>query len=64
MKEKALIFFVCLSGLVAVFLGMNRKDNVVFIIGILLLIGGYIMIRRKLKASLKEKTGSGPNSNM
>lgn len=62
MKEKALIFSVCLLGLVAVFLGMTRKDNVVFIVGILLLIVGYIMIRRKLKASLKEKIGSGPNS--
>ncbi|MBU2497961.1 MAG: hypothetical protein KKE57_03600 [Proteobacteria bacterium] len=56
MKEKALIVLVCLVSLAAVFFGMTKKDNVVFVVGIVLLVGGYLVIRKKLKASLKEKT--------
>ena len=55
MKEKVLITFVCVTGLTAVFYGMVRDNNPVFVIGLMLVAGGYLMIRKKLKASISER---------
>ena len=54
MKEKGLIILVCVIGLTAVCYGMARDNNTVFIIGLGFVVGGYIMIRKKLKASINE----------
>jgi len=51
MKEKILNIILCVVGLIAAFYGMAEKNNVIFLIGIFLIIIGYIMIRRKLKRS-------------
>ena len=53
MREKILTVIICLIGLLAVFYGMTNKNNVVFIIGILFVIAGYLLIRRKLKESIR-----------
>ncbi|OPL11847.1 MAG: hypothetical protein AVO38_15405 [delta proteobacterium ML8_D] len=37
------------AGILAVFYGMLAKNNLVFIIGIVCIIGGYLLIRRRLK---------------
>ena len=55
MKEKVLIILVCVIGLTAVCYGMVRDDNWVFIIGLMFVVGGYLMIRKKLKASINQK---------
>ncbi|MGD2126659.1 MAG: hypothetical protein PVG99_11305 [Desulfobacteraceae bacterium] len=55
MKEKALIILVCLIGLLAVFYGMSKHNDVIFIIGLVFIIGGYLVIRKRLKASLRDK---------
>ena len=55
MKEKAFIVLVCIVGLAAVFYGMIEKNHAVFVIGLVFLIGGYLGIRKKLKASMREK---------
>jgi LPXTG-motif cell wall-anchored protein len=51
-KEKVLVIFACAAGLSAVFYGMAKGNDVVFIIGLLLVIGAYLVIRKRLKASL------------
>jgi hypothetical protein len=54
-KEKVLLLLVCVAGLSAVFYGMARDNNLVFVIGLVLVIGAYLVIRKRLRASLREK---------
>jgi len=58
MKEKALILCVCLLGILGVCYGMVNKDHPVFIAGLVFLVAGYLMIRKKLKAHIREKYSS------
>jgi hypothetical protein len=51
-KEKILLIFACAAGLSAVFYGMAKDNDAVFIIGLLIIIGAYLVIRKRLKASL------------
>jgi len=55
MKEKALILLVCLFGILGVCYGMVNKDHPIFIAGLAFVVAGYLMIRRKLKAHIREK---------
>lgn len=48
-QSKTLIILVCMVGILAVSYGMVKDDDVVFIIGIILIIGGYLLIRRRIK---------------
>ena len=50
-----MITLVCVIGLTAVFYGMVRDNNLVFIIGLMFVAGGYLMIRKRLKASISER---------
>ena len=45
---------LCILGVLSVGYGMIRDADGVFIFGILCVIGGYLLIRRKLKASLRQ----------
>jgi hypothetical protein len=58
MKEKAFIFVLCLLGVLGVCYGMANKNHPVFIAGLVLVVAGYLMIRRKLKAYIREKYSS------
>ena len=53
-KEKLLIILMCVIGLAGVSYGMLKSSNAVFIIGVVLVIGGYLVIRKRLKASIKK----------
>jgi arginine exporter protein ArgO len=55
MKEKILIIILCVIGLAAVFYGMFMDNDVAFIMGIIFVIAGYAMIRKKIKKSTLEK---------
>jgi LPXTG-motif cell wall-anchored protein len=55
LNEKALTVLLCVLGILAVFYGMLKDNNLIFIIGILFIVGGYLLIRRKLKASIQDK---------
>jgi len=54
-KEKLLTSTLCIVGISGVVYGIIEKNNPVFIIGILFVIAGYIMIRRKLRESVQKK---------
>jgi arginine exporter protein ArgO len=56
-KEKAFIIILCVVGLVAVSYGMTMDNDVIFIIGIIFVIAGYLMIRTRIKKSIREKEG-------
>jgi len=53
--EKSIIVFLCATGISCVVYGMGKESNTVFIVGLLLVIAGYIMIRRKLKESVQKE---------
>ena len=57
-KEKSLVGLVSLLGICAVVYGMAKENDAIFVIGLLLVIAGYILIRRRLKASAREKNGT------
>ena len=48
MKEKPVILFMCAVGILGLSYGMYRDNDVVFIGGLLFVIAGYLLIRRKL----------------
>ena len=56
MKEKVITVLICSFGISAISYGMLRDNNLIFIIGILFIIGGYLLIRSKLKASTKDNS--------
>jgi len=55
MDKKAFIVILCIMGLALIFIGLVEENNWIFIAGIILVIAGYLMIRRRLKASLGQK---------
>ena len=53
LKHKALIFIICAIGILAVSYGVAKDDNVIFVIGILFVIGGYLLVRRRIKEHIR-----------
>jgi uncharacterized membrane protein len=54
LKQKALILIICTIGIVAVSYGVAKDHDVIFVIGILFIIGGYLLIRRRIKEHIKD----------
>lgn len=48
-KKELAISLLCVSGVFAVAYGMASKSDAIFIIGLILIIAGYLVIRKKLK---------------
>jgi hypothetical protein len=55
MKEKVLFTGTCVLGILGVCYGMVNKDHPFFIAGLVFVVAGYLMIRKKLKAHIREK---------
>jgi hypothetical protein len=55
LSDKALTLALCVIGVLAVAYGMIRPNHILFIIGLVLVIGGYLRIRKKLKESIQKK---------
>jgi vacuolar-type H+-ATPase subunit I/STV1 len=53
LKQKALILIICTIGIVAVSYGMAKDNNVIFVLGIGFIIGGYLLIRKGIKERIK-----------
>lgn len=53
LKQKALILIICTIGIVAVSYGMAKDNNVIFVLGIGFIIGGYLLIRKRIKEHIK-----------
>jgi hypothetical protein len=50
LHSKSLIVFICAIGVVEVSYGIIEDNNLVFILGLLCIIAGYLLIRRRLKS--------------
>jgi len=55
LKEKILVAAGCVVGIILVAYGMIQGNNVVFLLGIGVVIASYLAIRKKLRAALREK---------
>lgn len=53
LKHKALVIIICVVGIAAVSYGVAKDDNVIFVIGILFVIGGYLLVRRRIKKHIR-----------
>ena len=56
MGEKIITSLLCVFGISAVSYGMIKENHIIFMIGLLSVIGGYLLIRKRLKTSLREKS--------
>jgi len=52
-EKKSPIILICMIGISAVAYGALNDSNLIFIIGMLFVIGGYVLIRRKIKESVR-----------
>ncbi|KPK46346.1 MAG: hypothetical protein AMK74_00495 [Nitrospira bacterium SM23_35] len=52
-KKKPPIILICIIGIVGVGYGMANDNNLIFIIGLVFVIAGYLLIRRKIKESMR-----------
>ena len=55
MRDKALSLVLCFLGIVGVCYGMANKNHPAFIAGLVFVVAGYLMIRKKLKVHIQEK---------
>jgi len=55
LTNKTPIIFICIIGIAAVSYGMLKDKTLIFIIGLLLFFVGYLLIRRKIKESIRNK---------
>jgi len=54
LHNKTLISLICVIGILAVSYGTLNDNNLIFIIGLLFAIGGYLLIRRRIKDHIKK----------
>lgn len=54
LKNKMFIILIYIIGIVAVSYGMLNDGNLVFIIGLLFVIAGYLLTRRKLTQHIRD----------
>ena len=55
-NRKYLIAPICMIGIVAVAYGMMKDNSLIFIIGLLFVIAGYLLIRRRMKESIRNNS--------
>ena len=55
-KNKSLIIIICTCGICALAFGMANEDHTFFLIGLVLIISGYLYIRKKLRSSTGGKS--------
>ena len=48
-QSKALTILICMVGILAVSYGMVKDNDAIFIVGIAFVIGGYLLIRKRIK---------------
>lgn len=54
-SKKTISVVISILGVLSVAYGMAEDNNVLFIVGLVFVIGGYLIIRRELKADAKRK---------
>lgn len=54
-SEKVFIVCLCVIGLAGVAYGMSKGNDLVFLLSLAAVIAGYLLIRKNLKASLRNR---------
>ncbi|UCG65222.1 MAG: LPXTG cell wall anchor domain-containing protein [Deltaproteobacteria bacterium] len=54
LHNKILVSLICVIGIVAVSYGMLNGNDLIFIIGLVFVIGGYLLIRKRIKEYVRE----------
>jgi len=54
LHNKASICVICVIGIVTVSYGMLTDNNLIFIIGLVFVIGAYLLIRKRLKEYVRK----------
>jgi nicotinamide riboside transporter PnuC len=54
-NEKIIAIVSCVLGVLSVVYGMMKDNDVLFMVGLFFVVGGYLIIRRKLKGNGKRK---------
>ena len=57
MKAKASLILICLLGCIAIVYGMVNGNNGIFIVGVIILAGVYLIIRNRIKAAILKESG-------
>lgn len=55
-RNRILILLLCLIGVISVGYGMIMDSDGIFVLGIVCVVSGYFLIRRRLKASLRDES--------
>jgi hypothetical protein len=55
-QQKIITASLFVIGISAVTYGMIKKDNPIFLVGIVFVIAGYLLIRKKLKESIQKRS--------
>lgn len=53
--EKNIAIVICVLGVLCVLNGMIKGNDVLFMVGLVFVVGGYLIIRRKLKGHAKRE---------
>jgi len=53
--DKTLALILCILGVSGVVYGIAKEEDVLFVVGLFLVVGGYFIIRRKLKSNAKRQ---------
>ncbi|MFC1580305.1 hypothetical protein ACFL4N_05270 [Thermodesulfobacteriota bacterium] len=53
-RNRIFVIALCIIGIISLAYGMVMDSDGVFVLGIVCVIAGYLLIRRKLKESLRE----------
>ena len=54
-SEKNIAIVSCILGVLSVIYGMIKGNDVLFMVGLVFVVGGYLMIRHKLKGHAKRE---------
>ncbi len=54
-SEKNIAIVICVLGVLCVVYGMVKGNDILFMVGLVFVVGGYLMIRRKLKGNAKRQ---------
>ena len=57
MKPKILVLLLSFAGILGIFYGMSEGDNVIFVLGVVLFVAAYVLIRKKLKVGIAKREG-------
>jgi hypothetical protein len=57
MKQKILVLLLSFAGILGIFYGMRKEHDIIFVLGVIVVVAAYLLIRRKLKEGIAKGEG-------